>query len=91
MSVVSAGKEVVNSFMSPKKVLVGVALTFGTLWIMSNLAPGLGAMAGLRTNRGLLPIPFWPFQGGGMTAAPSAASVSSDDSVESAFWRANAA
>lgn len=90
MSVVSAGKEVVNSFLSPKKVLMGVALTFGTLWIMKNVLPGLGNMAGLRTNGGLVPVPYWPFQASpSMGAAPT--SVSSVDSIDSAFWRANAA
>jgi len=90
MSIASTGKEVVNNFIKPKNLIVGVLVTVGTLWILKNVTPGLGKIAGLATNGGMLPIPFWPFQSAPMMpgAAPASASTTSD-SLDLAFWRAN--
>ena len=90
MSIAATGKEVVNNFIKPKNLIVGMLVTVGTLWILKNITPGLGAIAGLRTNGGMVPIPFWPFQSS-MTpmGSPTSASTSSDNSLDLAFWRAN--
>lgn len=90
MSIAATGKEVVNNFIKPKNLIVGMLVTVGTLWILKNITPGLGSIAGLRTNGGMVPLPFWPFQSSPMmngSAAPT--SASSDNSIDMAFWRAN--
>lgn len=109
MSIVSQAtdvpKQIIKPLMNPKTLLIGAGITAGSLFLLSSVFSGIGALVGLRINPlipRLLPqlavFPFVPLSGSAapaMTAAsaPSAQSSGSDiidQSVNSAAGYVNA-
>lgn len=77
--VVDVPKQIIRPLLSPKTLLIGVGVTAGSLFILSNILPGIGALVGLRVNP-LLPrflpqlsmFPFVPLAGMPAAAIPQA-------------------
>jgi len=71
-------KEVSSSFIKPRHLLVGLAVTAGTLFLLSRVVPGIGQFTGLNVAP-MVPLNFWPFQpsmnGGSAPRQQSAASL----------------
>lgn len=84
----SVASAVKTNFLSPKNLLIGVAVTAGTLFLLSRVVPGIGGMVGLRTAP-MVPLNLWPFSvSGGNGSDPVPLKTGTTDSLEAA-WNAS--